>query len=92
MCFRLGGLVGALGFGGLFAGGEVAAFVADFAAGGFAGPGAGAVFAGFVDTDGWLLPVLGFFHGGSVALLLVVANGGLTPWRESGGEGMVRWQ
>jgi hypothetical protein len=45
-----------------------------------------------VDTDGWLLPVLGFFHGGSVALLLVVANGGLTPWRESGGEGMVRWQ
>jgi hypothetical protein len=27
-----------------------------------------------------------------VALLLVVANGGLTPWRESGGEGMVRWQ
>ena len=56
-----------MGFGGLFEGGEVAAFVADFVAGGFAGPGAGAVFAVFVEPDGRLGPMFRFFHGVNVA-------------------------
>ena len=50
VCLRLGGLVADFGFGVGGDHGEVTAFTADFVVGGFAGPGAGAVVAGFVSA------------------------------------------
>ena len=50
VCLRFRGLVADFGFGVGFHRGEVTAFAAHFAVGGFAGPGAGAIFAGFVSA------------------------------------------
>jgi hypothetical protein len=57
-----GSFVGAVGVGGAFESGGVAGFGADFAVRRFAGHGAGAVVAGFVEAGRWLGPMLGFFH------------------------------
>lgn len=56
------GVVGVLSFGGSLQRREVAAFAPHFAAGGFAGVGAGAIVGWDVDARGWLGPTFGFFH------------------------------
>ena len=66
-CLCGAGLVGVLGLAGSLEGGLVAALGADFAVGGFAGAGAGAVVAGFMDTHGGLGPMFGLFHVISIA-------------------------
>lgn len=80
-------MVGVLGLGGAFEGGEVAAFVADFVAGGFAGSGAGAVFARDVDTCGRLGPVFGLFHGTILPRGRCKVRRVFTPWPVSGARG-----
>ena len=75
-----------LGFGVVFDCGHVAGFAADFAVGGFAGPGAGAVVTGFVDADGWLGPMLGFFHHRNVPCGAEDDRRVFTPWSVERGE------
>jgi hypothetical protein len=88
MVFGGGGLVGVFDCGVVFEGGLVAGVVADFAAGGFAGQGAGAVVAGFVDAGGRLGPMFGLFHAGSIACCAREEKGVFTLWRA----GVRRWQ
>ena len=80
VCLRLRGLVADFGFGVLFDCGEVTAFAADFAVGGFAGPCAGAVVAGFVDAGRWLRPMLGFFHPDNVRCRTENERQVFIPW------------
>ena len=71
------------GFGVVFERGEVTAFAADFAVGGFAGPCAGAVVAGFVDAGRWLRPMLGFFHPDNVRCRTENERQVFIPWLTS---------
>lgn len=81
VCFRFGGLVNAFRFGVLLGGGEIAAFAADFAVGGFAGPSACAVFGRDVNTFVGLGPVFWFFHQLMVAHAMLAGCRVFTPWR-----------
>jgi hypothetical protein len=81
MVFGGDGLVGVLGGGVGFEGGEVTGLVADFAAGGFAGRGAGAVVFGFVHADGGLGPVFRLLHWRSIACGAGEEKGVFTLWR-----------
>jgi hypothetical protein len=79
--FRGGGFVGMFGRGVVLEAGEVAGFVADLAAGGFAGQGARAVVFGFVHADGGLGPMFGLFHVTSVLCRTAEEKGVFTLWR-----------
>ena len=81
VCLCLAGLVGVFGFGVAFDGGHVATFAADFAVGGFAGPGAGAIFAGNVRAHAGLGPVFGFFHEVRMACVRAGSMGVFALWR-----------
>jgi len=80
ICLCLRGLVADFGFGVVFERGEVTALAADFAVGGFAGPRAGAVVAGFVDAGRWLRPMLGFFHPHNVRCRTENERQVFIPW------------
>ena len=80
VCLCLRGLVADFGFGVVFNCGVVTAFAADFAVGGFAGPCAGAVVAGFVDAGRWLRPMLGFFHPHNVRCRTENERQVFIPW------------
>ena len=71
------------GFGVVFDCREVTALAADFAVGGFAGPRAGAVVAGFVDAGRWLRPMLGFFHVNNVRCRTENEKQVFIPWLTS---------
>ena len=77
-----------MGVGGAFESGGVAAFGADFAIDGFAGPGAGAVFAGDLRAGGRLGPMLRFFHRITLGRRAVLERRGLHPMetRKRGGQ------
>lgn len=80
--------MGAFGAGFGFECGEVAAFAADFAVGGFAGPSACAVFGRDVNTFVGLGPVFWFFHRLMVAHAVLAGCRVFTPWR-AGSRGVI---
>ena len=88
MFFCLGGsgLVGVLGLGGSLQGGLVAALGADFAHGGFAGQGAGAIVGRDVMTGLRLGPMFGFFHERIFAEAEAGVSRVFTPWPGAAGE------
>ena len=75
-------MVDAFRFGVLLGGGEIAAFAADFAVGGFSGPSACAVIGRDVNTFVGLGPVFWFFHQLMVAHAMLAGCRVFTPWRD----------
>ena len=78
--FGLGGGVGLFGLGLMLGGGEVAALVANFAVGRFAGPRAGAVISRGRQTCGRLRPMFRLFHVPTMTRDAERVRGDFTPW------------
>lgn len=89
MRFCGAGLVDAFRYGVLLGGGEITAFAADFAVGGFSGPSACAVIGRDVNTFVGLGPVLWFFHRLIVASDPLAGCRVFTPWRAGFRDGIL---